>query len=76
MFTKYKITANLLCGDVRLNMDISTVVETVNAPGEDEAEIMLAPVAEEILSAPAYRCGGCQYYLSNFKIRRLAADEN
>ena len=71
MFKKYKITADLLCADVKLNIDISTVVETVNEPSEDEAEIMLAPVAEQILSAPEYRCGGCQYYLSNLKIALL-----
>ena len=37
---------------------------------------MFAPVAERILSAPAYRGGGCQYYLSNFQIRPFEIDEN
>ena len=68
MFKKYKITANLLCHDVRLNTEISTVVEMMIEPTEAEAEILLAPVAEELLSIPAYDCRGCRYELSIFRV--------
>jgi hypothetical protein len=74
MLKKYKITANLLCHDVRLNTEISTVVETTNEPTEMEADIFLAPVAEEFLSAPAYDCRGCQYELSIFRICPVEED--
>lgn len=68
MLKKYEIKANLLCHDVRLNTEISIVVEMANEPDEAEAGMLLAPVAEELLSAPAYDCGGCRYELSNFRI--------
>jgi len=68
MFKKYKITANLLCHDVRLNTEISTIVEMMIEPTEAEADILLAPVAEELLSTPAYDCRGCRYELSIFRI--------
>ena len=71
MFKKYKITANLLCHDVKLNTTISSVVEMAIEPTEAEAGILLAPVAEEFLSAPTYDCRGCQYELSIFRIALL-----
>lgn len=74
MLNKYKITANLLCHDVRLNTEISTVVETMNEPTEAEADILPAPIAEELLSIPVYNCRGCRYELSIFKISLIEAD--
>lgn len=75
MFKRYKITANLLCHDVRLNTEISTVVEMMIEPTKAEADILLAPVAEELMSIPAYDCRGCRYELSTFRISLLMADE-
>jgi hypothetical protein len=71
MFKKYKITANLLCHDVRLNTEISTIVEMMVEPTKAEADILLAPVAEELLSIPAYDCRGCRYELSIFRIELI-----
>ena len=69
MNNKYKITARLLCHDVRLNTYISTIVEAETAPLKDSFERLLAPEADEALAE--YRCAGCQYKLFEISVEKI-----
>lgn len=63
---RYRIRAQLLCHDIRLNTWIEVVVALPQAPGRFEAERLLAPDAEKAVDAGG--CGGCGYQLFELSI--------
>ncbi len=70
--TRYRLSAALLCHDVRLNTSVSIEVELDHAPTEREAIQLLSPVAEERV-AQAW-CEGCPYDLSVYEIIPLTTN--
>ncbi|MVM34175.1 hypothetical protein GO755_29350 [Spirosoma sp. HMF4905] len=67
MNNTYKLSAYMLCHDVRVSTYISTTVETEARPTEQEAAVLLSPVAEEVLRRNLGE--GCQYELSGISIQ-------
>lgn len=68
----YRLTANVLCHDVRLNSEVETAVALDHSPTEAEAERLLYPVADALVSE--YGCQGCAYQLSNIQVSRVESD--
>jgi len=66
---KYKITARLLCHDVRLNTYISTFAEAEYEPPETEIRSLLDPAAQKALES--YSGEGCRYELFDIKIVQI-----
>ena len=71
MERKFEIHAYLLCHDVRLMIPISTIIEQAEVPDMTQANMLLSPIAEEIISSPRYRCGGCQYEFISLTVNLL-----
>jgi hypothetical protein len=66
---RYRISANLLCHDVRLNTRVEVEVELDHPPGEEEAIRLLAPAAEARV-ARAF-CEDCPYDLTVIEVQPL-----
>jgi len=61
-----RLTANLLCHDVRLNSEIEVVVALDYIPTEAEAERLMYPAADALVAE--YGCQGCGYELSSIRV--------
>jgi hypothetical protein len=69
LMNTYKITAYVVCHDVRLATYTSTTVQAEKAPAESEAADLLHPVVQEILRE--YQCEDCQYELITISVDKL-----
>lgn len=63
---RYRIKAQLLCHDIKLNTWVEVVADLPAAPGRFEAERLLAPAAEAAVDAGG--CGGCGYELFELSV--------
>jgi hypothetical protein len=70
MQTTYRISAVLLCHDVRLNTHIQVEAAFDHPPSLREAESLLWPEAERVVARNF--CEGCAYELYAIEISALA----